>query len=88
MSVSILSTTQFRDALICVYNGRGNTNWCMNHSGAAYGVLSVTSVNYDFNLAEGCAAYLAVITAAGPVTITPNVSVTYNPASGPTGSCA
>jgi hypothetical protein len=88
MSVSILSTTEFRDALLCVYNGRGNTNWCMNHSGAAYGALNVTSVNYDFNLAEGCAAYLAVITAAGPVTITPDVSVTYNPASAPTGSCA
>jgi hypothetical protein len=87
MSVSILSTTQFRDALICVYTGRGDTNWCMHHSGAAYGVLGVTSVSYDFNLAEGCAAYLAVITAAGPVTITPNVSVTYNPASAPTGSC-
>jgi hypothetical protein len=87
MSVSILSTIEFRDALLCVYNGRGNTNWCMNHSGAAYGALNVTSVNYDFNLAEGCAAYLAVITAAGPVTITPDVSVTYNPASGPTGSC-
>jgi hypothetical protein len=88
MSVSILSTMQFGDALTCVHNGRGNTNWCMNHSGAAYGALNVTSVNYDFTLAEGCAAYLAVITAAGPVTITPDVSVTYNPASGPTGSCA
>jgi hypothetical protein len=87
MSVSILSTIEFRDALLCVNNGRGNTNWCMNHSGAAYGALNVTSVNYDFNLAEGCAAYLAVITAAGPVTITPDVSVTYNPAPGPTGSC-
>jgi len=87
MSVSILSTTQFRDALLCVYNGRGNTDYCMNHSGAAYGVLGVTSVNYDFNLAEGCAAYLAIITAAGPVTITPDVSVTYNPASAATGAC-
>jgi hypothetical protein len=87
MSVSILSTTQFRDALLCVVNGRGTTNYCMHHSGAAYGALSVTSVNHDFNLAEGCAAYLAIITAAGPVTITPDVSVTYNPASGPTGAC-
>jgi hypothetical protein len=87
MSVSILSTTQFRDALLCVVNGRADTNWCMHHSGAAYGVIGVTSVDHDFNLAEGCAAYLAIITAAGPVTITPDVSVTYNPASGPTGAC-
>ena len=87
MSVSILSTTQFRDALLCVVNGRADTNWCMHHNGAAYGVLNVTSVNHDFNLAEGCAAYLAIITAAGPVTVTPDVSVTYNPASGPTGAC-
>jgi hypothetical protein len=29
-----------------------------------------------------------VITAAGPVTVTPDVSVTYNPASAATGSCA
>jgi hypothetical protein len=87
MSVSILSTTQFRDALLCVVNGRADTNWCMHHNGAAYGALNVTSVNHDFNLAEGCAAYLAIITAAGPVTVTPDVSVTYNPASGPTGAC-
>jgi hypothetical protein len=87
MSVSILSTTQFRDALLCVVNGRADTNWCMHHNGAAYGALNVTSVNHDFNLAEGCAAYLAIITAAGPVTVTPDVSVTYKPASGPTGAC-
>jgi hypothetical protein len=87
MRVSILSTTQFRDALRCVDNGRGTTNWCMSYSGATYGVVDVTSVNYDFTLAEGCAAYLAIITASGPVTITPDVSVTYNPASGPTGAC-
>jgi hypothetical protein len=87
MSVSILSTTQFRDALLCVYNGRGVTNYCMHRSGSVYGALNVTSVNYDFTLAEGCAAYLAVITAAGPVTITPDVSVTYNPASAATGAC-
>jgi hypothetical protein len=59
----------------------------MHRSGSVYGALNVTSVNYDFTLAEGCAAYLAVITAAGPVTITPDVSVTYNPASAATGAC-
>jgi hypothetical protein len=88
MSVSILSTSQFKDAILCVSNGRGNTDWCMHRSGAARGWIGVTSVNEDFSLATGCAAYLTVITAASQVTITPDVSVTYNPASGPTGSCA
>jgi hypothetical protein len=90
MSVSILSTSQFKDAILCVYNGRGNTNWCMHHSGNSQGAgfIGVTKVDYDFTLAQGCAAYLAVITAAGPVTVTPDVSVTYNPASSATGSCA
>ncbi|HET6310856.1 MAG TPA: hypothetical protein VFH00_07625 [Candidatus Nitrosotalea sp.] len=88
MSVSILSTSQFKDAILCVSRGVGNTNWCMHHNGAAYGALGVTSVDYDFSLGTGCAAYLTIITAASQVTITPDVSVTYNPASGPTGSCA
>jgi hypothetical protein len=88
MSVSILSTSQFKDAILCVYNGRGNTNWCMHHSGSALGRLGVTSVNEDFSLATGCAAYLTVITAERQVTITPDVSVTYNPAAAATGSCA
>jgi hypothetical protein len=88
MSVSILSTSQFKDAILCVYNGRGNTNWCMHQSGATRGWIGVTSVNDDFSLATGCAAYLTVITAASQVTITPDVSVTYNPATAATGSCA
>jgi hypothetical protein len=88
MSVSILSTSQFRDAILCVYNGRGTTNYCMHYSGSTKGWLGVTSVNEDFNLATGCAAYLAVITAASQVTVTPDVSVTYNPAAAATGSCA
>lgn len=88
MSVSILSTTQFKDAIICVYSGRGDTNWCMHHSGAVQGFLGVTSVNYDFILAEGCAAYLVVITSDRAVTVTPDVSATYNPAATATGSCA
>lgn len=88
MSVSILSTTQFKDAILCVYNGRGNTNWCMHNSGAVRGFIGVTSVNYDFILAEGCAAYLVVITSDRAVTVTPDVSATYNPAATATGSCA
>jgi hypothetical protein len=88
MSVSILSIHQFGDAVRCVQTGGGNTNWCMHHSGAENGWLSTTSVNFDFHKAEGCAAYLTVITAAGNVTVTPDVSVTYNPASSATGACA
>jgi Tfp pilus assembly protein PilV len=88
VSVSILSIKQFGDAVTCVKNGVANTNYCMHHSGSAWGQLSTTSVNYDFHLAEGCAAYLAVITSTGTVTVTPDVSVTYNPASAATGACA
>lgn len=87
MDVSILSTENFKNAILCVENGQGDTDWCMHHNGAAWGVWRVTSVNHDFNLAEGCAAYLAVITAPSQVTITPDVSVTYNPASSATGAC-
>jgi hypothetical protein len=88
ISVSILSIKQFGDAVTCVRNGNGSTDWCMHHSGSAIGWLGVTNVNSDFHLAEGCAAYLAVITSAGSVTVTPDVSVTYNPASSATGACA
>jgi len=87
MNVSILSTQNFSDALSCVFNGAGNTDYCMHHSGAAWGALGVRSVNHDFTLAEGCAGYLAIITAPNPVTVTPDVSVTYNPASNSTGAC-
>ena len=88
MSVSILSIHQFGDAVRCVETGVGSTNYCMHHSGSAIGWLSVTSVNYDFHLAEGCAAYLAVITSDRAINVTPDVSVTYNPASAATGTCA
>ncbi|HKV88685.1 MAG TPA: hypothetical protein VJT78_11880 [Candidatus Dormibacteraeota bacterium] len=87
MDVSILSTPQFKDAVLCVDRGVANTDYCMHHSGSTWGVLGVRSVNYDFTLARGCAAYLAIITAPGPVTITPNVSVTYDPAASATGAC-
>ncbi|HEV1996713.1 MAG TPA: hypothetical protein VGR61_01095 [Candidatus Dormibacteraeota bacterium] len=90
MNVSILSFDQFSAAVKCIENGAGDTNWCMHHSGTgtAYSQLGVTSVSYDFHQAEGCAAYMVVITAPGKVTITPDVSVTYNPASKATGTCA
>ena len=89
MSVSILTLEDFAKALQCVDFGTGNTNYCMHHSGTpAHSWLRVTSVNYDFHQAEGCADYVVVFTAASPVTVTPNVSVTYNPATSLTGACA
>ena len=88
MSISILTLEDFSKAIDCVHNGYGSTNYCMHHSGVVMSWLNVTSVNYDFHLAEGCADYLAVFTAGSKVTVTPNVSVTYNPAVNATGSCA
>lgn len=88
ISVSILSVKQFGVAVSCVQNGQGNTYWCMNHSQAAAGWLNTASVNVDFHLAEGCAAYIAVITAPSRAVVTPDVSVTYNPAPSATGACA
>jgi hypothetical protein len=87
MDVSILSVDQFQSASICMYNG-GTSDYCLHHSQAQWSSLGVTSVNYDFSLAEGCAAYLAVISVpSGTVTITPNVTATYNPAASSTGTC-
>jgi hypothetical protein len=88
MSVSILTLQNFAKAVQCVNNGAGSTNYCMHHSGAVRTWTGVTSVSYDFHLAEGCADYVAVFTAATPVKVTPNVSVTYNPAPALTGVCA
>ncbi|TMB46752.1 MAG: hypothetical protein E6J53_04380 [Chloroflexi bacterium] len=88
MSVSILTLEQWGKAITCIDGGAGTTNYCMHHSGVAISWLNVTSVNYDFHMAEGCADYLAVFTAASTITVTPNVSVTYNPASGSTGACS
>src|ERR1035437_964976 len=88
MNVSILSFDQFGAAIKCVENGAGPRNYCMHSSGSVIGSLVVKSVSYDFHLAEGCAAYMVVITAPSKVTVTPNLSVTYNPASHATGTCS
>ena len=88
MSISILTLEDWSKAIECVDAGRGVTNWCMHHSGGYKSWFNVTSISYDFTLAEGCADYLAVFTSASTIKVTPNVSVTYNPASAPTGSCA
>ncbi|MGH7763455.1 MAG: hypothetical protein ACREOM_03435 [Candidatus Dormibacteraceae bacterium] len=87
MSVSILTLEQWAKAIQCIDNGVGTTNYCMHHSGAVISFLNVTSVNYDFHLSEGCADYMSVFTSGSEVTVTPNVSVTYNPASSATGAC-
>jgi hypothetical protein len=88
MNVSIVSFEQFKAAVLCVENGVANTNWCMHHNGSAIGWSNQTAISYDFHEAEGCAAYMLVITAASAVTVTPDVSVTYNPATHATGTCA
>ena len=88
MSISILTLEQWASANECVDAGRGTTNYCMHHSGAVMSWLSVRSVNYDFHLAEGCADYVSVFTSASSITVRPDVSVTYNPASSATGACA
>jgi len=88
MSVSILTFEQFAAAVDCVHQGTGNTNYCMHHQPhTANTWLNVTTVDFDFHLAEGCANYMAVFTAGSAVTVTPNVSVTYNPAPTFTGDC-
>ena len=88
VNVSILTLSEYVAARDCVARGVGSTNYCMHHQNSEVSFLGKTSVNYDFHLAEGCTDYIVVITADAPSTVTPNVSVTYNPASGPTGSCA
>src|SRR3989475_6514210 len=89
MSISILTLEDFAAALNCVTLGRGFTNYCMHHSGVPYNTwTNVTSLDYDFHAAEGCADYVVVFTSAGALTGKPNVSVTYNPATVSTGACA
>ncbi len=88
MSVSILTVEQYATAINCVHDGLGNTNECMHRKPTVISWLNVRSVSYDFHLGEGCADYVALFTAAAPVTVNPNVSVTYNPAPAVTGACA
>jgi hypothetical protein len=89
MSVSILTFEAFATAIGCVGGGYGRVNDCMHraNTGNVMTWRNVVSVTYDFHLAEGCANYLVVFTAASPVTVKPDVSVTYNPAPKFTGDC-
>jgi hypothetical protein len=60
-------------------------------SGTYYNYGPTTSANDIFKQAEGCGAYVAIYQPSSSytsVTIYPNVSVTYNPASSATGACA
>lgn len=89
MSISILTLRDFVRAIDCVQNGAGSTHYCMHHSGTPFLTWTeVTSVSYDFHLAEGCAGYVVVFSAGTDITVKPQVSVTYNPASVSTGDCA
>jgi hypothetical protein len=89
MTVSILTFEQWGKAVECIDHGVGDTNYCMHHSGTDITWTNVTTLDYDFHKAEGCADYLSVFTTSGTnVTVTPNVSVSYNPASSSTGACA
>lgn len=87
MNVSILTFEQFVAGIDCVDQGKGDTNYCLHHSGTVKSFLDIRSVSYDFHLAEGCAGYMVVFTAPRPVTVNPDVSVTYNPAPTFTGEC-
>jgi zinc ribbon protein len=49
---------------------------------------SMSVSNYKFTLAEGCASYVAIYQSTQNGVISPDVSVTYNPASQATGVCA
>ena len=49
---------------------------------------TMLATNYEFTLAEGCASYVAIYQSTQNGIISPDVSVTYNPASQPTGVCA
>jgi hypothetical protein len=89
MSVSIMTFEQWGKAIECVDYGRGNTNYCMQHSGTEATWTDVRSVNFDFHKAEGCADYLSVFTTSSRgITVTPNVSISYNPAPNITGACS
>ena len=88
MSVSILTVEEYATAIDCVRNGLGRTNDCMHRKPTVSSWIDVRSVDYDFHLGEGCADYIVVFTAGERVTVSPNVSVTYNPAPTVTGACA
>ena len=89
ISISILTHEDLAAGFACFDNGVGNVNWCMHHSGTPVrSWLNTQKLNYDFHDAEGCADYVVVVTATSSATVTPNVTVTYNPSPNRTGVCA
>ncbi len=88
MSVSILTFSDYAKATQCLAAGGGSAYYCMNYSGSVIAWINTKQIDYDFHLAEGCAGYMAVFTSATDITVKPNISVTYNPASKLTGVCA
>ena len=87
MTIVILTYDQYAAAFACADAGRATSYECFTSVGATKTFTDVTSVNYDFHLAEGCAGYLAVWLARGSITVNPEVGVTYNPAPTFTGVC-
>jgi hypothetical protein len=89
MTVSIITLEDFAKALACVTNTGASIHYCMHHATTPVQTwTNVTTVSSDFHLAEGCADYVVAFTSASHITVTPNVSVTYNPAPKSTGACA
>jgi hypothetical protein len=65
--------------------------WLFNNNAPQDRTGEGQDVNFDFHLSEGCADYVSVLMpfyANQTATISPNVGVTYNPATVSTGICA
>jgi hypothetical protein len=86
VTVTYMTSRQFASAIQCVDSGRGDTHSCFSKTGRGW--YDVTTLAVDIHDAEGCADYLVIFTAARATTVHPDVSVTYNPATAPTGACA
>jgi hypothetical protein len=86
VTVTYMTSHDFAAAIRCVELGNGSSHACLGAAGKGW--QNVTSLNVDIHEAEGCADYMVIFTAAGPATVHPDVSVTYNPAPAATGACA
>ena len=74
------------DQYVQFYNCPGSVS-CV--SGTYYSFSARTSLtNGEFTLAEGCGGYISVYQSTQNGVIYPDVSVTYNPARSPTGTCS
>lgn len=83
ITVYYLTLSQFAQFVNCYSLSRIS---CVQ---GTYPIIGPTTSSDDtFRLAEGCGGYIAVYLATESGILYPNVSVTYNPASAPTGTCA